>query len=273
MDLRVFSDKIRLQTYKMIKKRGFGHLGGALSIVETLSVLYGKEMKYDGKNPQWSDRDYFILSKGHGGPSYYSTLALVGYFPMEELSTLNEPNTNLPSHPDRKLIKGVDMTTGSLGQGLSVAVGLAKGLKVQGKDNNVYCVVGDGEMNEGQCWEAFMTSAHHKLNNLYVFIDDNKKQLDGYTKDIVDPISFSDKMNSFGFDTFVVDGHDVDAIDEAIQKGKSSNKPKAIILNTVKCKGIKYFEEMQSNHHIRLDEEGKKALDEAIIELEKKLGE
>jgi transketolase len=205
-NLQLFSAKIRLETCKMLAHRGFGHLGGALSIVETLSVLFGEKMNIDPKNPMWDQRDYFVLSKGHAGPSYYSTLALKGYFPTEVLYTLNENGTNLPSHPDRLKTIGVDTTTGSLGQGISLAVGIAKALKLDNKPNKVYAIVGDGECNEGQVWEAFQFAAHQKLDNLLVFIDENHKQLDGLTVDVNNPFDLRAKMEAFGFYALRVDG-------------------------------------------------------------------
>ncbi|GJM76281.1 hypothetical protein HMSSN036_84970 [Paenibacillus macerans] len=197
--LELFRDEIRLKTLKELHHLGFGHYGGSLSIVEVLAVLYGGVMKVDPQNPKWEERDYFILSKGHGGPGLYAALAAKGYFPEEVLYTLNQNGTKLPSHPDKNLTPGVDMTTGSLGQGISAAVGVALSHKLSGKDNYTYCIVGDGELNEGQCWEAFQFAAHHKLNRLFVFVDDNKKQLDGLTKDIIDPLDFAEKFSAFGF--------------------------------------------------------------------------
>jgi transketolase len=156
-----------------------------MSVVETLAVLYGAVMKIDPADPDWPERDYFVLSKGHAGPALYSTLAIKGYFPMEELSTLNQNGTRLPSHPDRLKTRGVDATTGSLGQGISIAGGMALSHKLAGRANRVFCIVGDGELNEGQCWEAFQFIAHHRLNNLTVFVDWNKLQLDGRLDEII----------------------------------------------------------------------------------------
>jgi transketolase len=268
-----YRDEIRLMTLKELNHLGFGHYGGSLSIVEALAVLYGEVMKVDPKNPNWEDRDYFILSKGHGGPSLYAALALKGYFPINVLFTLNQNGTTLPSHPDRNLTPGVDMTTGSLGQGISAAVGVALSHKLSGKDNYTYCIVGDGELNEGECWEAFQFAAHHQLHHLFVFIDDNKKQLDGPTKEIIDPLDFEEKFKAFGFYTMKVDGRSLEKIYEAIEKGKAqSSKPVAIILDTVKAQGVPYLEEKADNHHIRPNQADKEAILASIKELENRVG-
>ncbi|MDP2813998.1 MAG: transketolase [Erysipelotrichaceae bacterium] len=268
-NLSLFSAQIRLETCKMLAHRGFGHLGGALSIVETLSVLYGEKMNIDPKQPNWPGRDYFVLSKGHAGPSYYSTLALKGYFPLEVLNTLNENGTNLPSHPDRLKTIGVDATTGSLGQGISIAVGIAKALKLDNKSNKVYSIVGDGECNEGQVWEAFQFAAHQKLDNLLVFIDENHKQLDGLTVDINNPFDLRAKMEAFGFYALRVDGADEKAISEAIDDCFAHpGQALCIVLDTVKGQGVEFFEKLFDNHHIRFATESKAELDKAIVDLE-----
>lgn len=268
-----FRDEIRLKTLKELYHLGFGHYGGSLSIIEALAVLYGQVMKVDPNNPKWEDRDYFILSKGHGGPGLYATLAARGFFSEEILYTLNQNGTTLPSHPDRNLTPGVDMTTGSLGQGVSVAVGVALSHKLSNKENYTYCIVGDGELNEGQCWEAFQFAAHHKLNHLFVFIDDNKKQLDGLTKDIIDPLDFEEKFKAFGFYTMKVDGGSLEQIYKAIEKGKvQTDQPIAIVLDTTKGQGVPYLEEKVDNHHIRPSDADEKAILEAIAVLETKLG-
>lgn len=272
-NLETFRDEIRLMTLKELHQLGFGHYGGSLSIVEVLAVLYGEVMKVNPRNPKWEERDYFILSKGHGGPALYATLSLKGFFPEEILYTLNQNGTTLPSHPDRNLTPGVDMTTGSLGQGISAAVGVALSHKLSDKGNYTFSLVGDGELNEGQCWEAFQFASHHKLNQLFVFVDDNKKQLDGLTKDIIDPLDFEEKFKAFGFYTIKVDGSSLKQIYEAIEKGKAQNdKPVAIILDTVKGQGVPYLEEKENNHHIRPNQEDETAILAAITQLENKLG-
>lgn len=273
-ELERFRDNIRLNTLKELRHLGFGHYGGSLSIIEVLAVLYGEVMKVDPANPEWMDRDYFILSKGHGGPGLYATLATKKFFPEEILYTLNQNGTTLPSHPDKNLTPGVDMTTGSLGQGISVAVGVALSHKLSKKDNYTYCIVGDGELNEGQCWEAIQFAAHHKLKRLFVFVDENKKQLDGPTKEIINPFDFVAKFSAFGFHTVRVSGKSLEEIYEAIEWGKrEADRPVAIILDTVKGQGVQHLEEKVDNHHIRPSEEDEAAISTAIRELEKNLGE
>jgi len=252
--LKLLSANIRIDVLKMLEKRGYGHLGGSLSIVELLSVLYGKHMHYDPKNPKWENRDMLVLSKGHAGPGVYSTLANIGFIEKEMLYTLNEGATNLPSHPDRLKTPGIDMTTGSLGQGTSVAAGIATGFRLLGSERKVYLIVGDGELNEGQCWEAFQYIAHNKLNNCIVFIDDNKKQLDGLTKDVCNPFCIEEKMKAFGFHTQVVKGNDEVAISGAIDKCMEvKDKAVCIILDSIKGQGVSYFEEMDANHSVKFD--------------------
>ncbi len=267
-----FTIQIRIEILKMLKKRGFGHLGGSMSIVETLSVLYNDLMKIDPKNPNWDERDMLVLSKGHAGPALYSTLALKGYFDKSILQTLNNNKTTLPSHCDRLLTPGIDMTTGSLGQGISSAVGIAKGVKLDGKDNRVFCVVGDGELDEGQCYEAMMFAKHHKLDNFILFVDENKLQLDGYTKDILDQGDITTKIASFGFNTVRVDGHNEEAIKQAILNAYDvKGVPSAIVLDTVKAKGCPVFEGDTGNHHIRFSEEQNNIIDEYIAQFEEEI--
>lgn len=272
--LQRFSMQIRLETLKVLRWRGYGHLGGAMSIVELLSVLYGAEMKHDPQNPKWTERDYLVLSKGHAGPSLYATLALQGYFPLDMLYTLNEGGTSLPSHPDRLKTPGIDATTGSLGQGTSIAAGIGMGLRKLNHDNYVYLIVGDGELNEGQCWEAFQFLAHNKLNNVIVMIDENKRQLDGYTVEVLNPFDIAAKMRAFGFNTITVKGNDEQAILEGIHMQKRvQDSAVCIVLDTVKGQGVPYFEQMKANHAIKCTPEVTQALDEAIAVLEKLLEE
>lgn len=266
-ELRVFAAQIRLYTAKCIASRGFGHLGGSLSVADLLAVLYGEVMKIDSKNPDWSERDLLVCSKGHAGPAIYASLALKGYFPLDMLKTLNQPGTNLPSHCDRNKTPGVDMTTGSLGQGISIAAGMALGVKASGR--RVFGIVGDGECDEGQVWEAAAFAAHHKLDNFFVFVDLNKKQLDGYTKDILDLESIEEKFSSFGFDAVTVDGSDVAAILAAINAAaEKSGKPHAIVLDTVKGAGVPEIEQTASNHHMVVNAE---LADRVISHLEAEL--
>ncbi|MDH6367342.1 MULTISPECIES: transketolase [unclassified Breznakia] len=272
--VQLLADKTRLDVLRMLKHIGYGHVGGSLSIVEVLAVLYGKQMHYDPKNPNWSERDMFVLSKGHSGPGLYSVLANSGFFDREELLTLNAGGTNLPSHPDRLKVVGVDMTTGSLGQGISAAAGMATGLAMRKKDQYVYAIVGDGELNEGQVWEAFQYIAHHALHNLIVFIDANKKQLDGTTDEVIKQFDIAKKMEAFGFYTQTVKGSDMEAIDQAIEKAKAyEGKALCIVLDGIKGAGVPYFETLKANHSVKFtNDEINQATDDAIAKLEAKIG-
>ena len=248
-ELKDFALQIRIACLEELKSLGFGHVGGSLSVADVLAVLYGSVMKIDPKNPSWPERDKLVCSKGHAGPAVYATLALKGYFPYDMLMTLNKPGTQLPSHCDRNKTPGVDMTTGSLGQGTSLAVGLALGDKLKGRDNRVFLITGDGELNEGQVWEAAMFAAARKVNNLIWFIDDNKKQLDGPTDVILPRGDIPAKFEAFGFDTQHIPGNDVEAIYEAIERtALITDKPHAIVLDTVKGAGVKMIEETLNNH-------------------------
>ena len=255
-ELQKLALKIRMGVVEEIKARGFGHIGGSLSICDALAVLYGKEMKIDPKNPQWPERDKLVCSKGHAGPAVYSVLAVKGYFPYEEIKTLNQPGTNFPSHCDKKKTIGVDMTTGSLGQGTSLAAGMALGDRLKGRDSRVFVIVGDGESNEGQVWEAFLFAAAKQLSNYVVLLDNNKKQLDGYVKDVLNTGDLAAKMQAFGFDTQAVDGNDIEAMAQALERTKQGgDKPYAIVMDTVKGKGIPDVENTMANHSMNIDAE------------------
>lgn len=268
-ELKNFATQIRMETIKEIGELGIGHVGGSLSVADVLAVLYGSVMKVDPKNPGWEERDWLVMSKGHSGPALYAALALKGFFPKEELKTLNRPGTNLPSHCDRNKTVGVDMTTGSLGQGASSAMGIALGNRMAKKDNYTYLILGDGECNEGQVWEAALFAAHWKLNNLIAFVDYNKQQLDGYTKDICDLGNLADKFREFGWYAQDIDGHDVEQIYEAIQKAKEQKeKPSVIVLNTIKGKGWSFAEGSLNNHNMPISKE---QMAEALADLEKTL--
>ena len=253
-DLRVFAAQIRIALLEEMKARGFGHIGGSLSICDLLAVLYGKVMKYDPKNPKWADRDKLVSSKGHAGPAIYATLALKGFFPMEELKTLNRPGTNLPSHCDKNKTIGIDCTTGSLGQGTSQAVGMALGDRLKGRDCRTFLIVGDGEIDEGQCWEAAMFTAAKKVTNLVWIIDDNKKQLDGLTADILPTFDLRAKMEAFGFEAIRVPGNDVEALYDALTK-VPTDKPIAIVMDNIKGSGVKAVEETAANHSMTVPAE------------------
>lgn len=260
---------IRVATLKSLTDLGFGHYGGSMSVVETLAVLYGDVMRIDPGDPDWKGRDYFVLSKGHAGPALYSTLAIKGYFPQAELSTLNQNGTKLPSHPDRLKTRGVDATTGSLGQGISIAGGMALSHKLAGRSNRVFCIVGDGELNEGQCWEAFQFIAHHRLNNLTVFVDWNKQQLDGALDEIICAFDLHEKFTAFGFDVVTVKGDDIPGLLEAVKPVPAADaRPRLVILDSIKGQGVQYLENLGNSHHLRLTDEMKQTLNDTIAQLE-----
>ena len=254
--LQAFATRIRIAALEAIHSIGSGHVGGAMSIADVLAVLYGREMRVKADDPKWPDRDYLVVSKGHAGPAVYGTLALMGFFPYEELKTLNRGGTRLPSHCDRNKTPGVDVTTGSLGQGTSQAAGVALGNKLKGRNNRVVLIVGDGEMEEGQCWESFLFASAKKLSNLVVLIDWNKRQLDGYLDEVLPMGDFVAKMEAFGFDTVKVDGGDVEAIAAALERTRNGGeRPYAIVLDTVKGHGVDEVEAIAMNHSLPVNDE------------------
>lgn len=272
LELKQFATDIRRNILETLNQLGFGHYGGSLSIVEVLAALYGEVLDITVQNFSSKERDHFILSKGHAGPALYSTLYLKGFFDHDFLWSLNKNGTRLPSHPDRNLTPGIDMTTGSLGQGISVATGVAYAKKIQDSPYFTYTLVGDGELNEGQCWEAVQFAAHQELSHLITFVDDNKKQLDGTTAEISRTFDFVDKFVAFGWEAVRVDGSDIEAIIEAIQtfKNSSSNRPKCIVLDTIKGQGVDFLETMESNHHLRLDAALRAQLEASVHSLKHK---
>ena len=260
-----FAIDVRIQTLRQFEKRGFGHVGGSMSIVDLLSVLYCLDMKYDSQNPRMENRDWLVCSKGHAGPAIYAVLALKGFFPTDWLDTLNQPGTNLPSHCDRMKTPGIDMTTGSLGQGLSLAAGVALAQQREGRQSTTFCITGDGECQEGQIWEAALFAAQQQLDNLIVFVDQNKEQLDGPVAQINNMESFAEKFSAFHWNVLEVDGHDYRQLHEAIVKAKAhSGAPTVIIMHTIKGKGCT-FAEGKFNHHINVSVE---QAEEAIAALE-----
>jgi transketolase len=273
-ELRDECRRIRYLTMDAIGRVGIGHVGGSLSIVEALAVLYARHMNVDPRNPRMEGRDRFVLSKGHAGPALYSVLAYRGYFDPGLLSTLNQPETSLPSHCDMNRTPGVDMTAGSLGQGISCAVGIAIGARLSRDGARVYAVIGDGECQEGQVWEAAMLAAHMKLDNLTVFLDYNKLEIDGTIDQINSLEPLVDKWNAFGWIVInVVDGHDVVEIDAAIARAKQfKGKPGMIILNTIKGKGVSFAEAAGAtpttcNHNMPVSaEQWRQALEELKAE-------
>ena len=220
-----------------------GHPGGSLSATEAFTYLYFKEMNVDPKNPKWADRDRFVLSKGHTAPGLYAALAHKGFFPVEDLPTLRHIGSYLQGHPNMNETPGVDMSTGSLGQGISAAAGMALAAKYQGKTNRVYTLLGDGEIQEGQVWEACMFAAHYKLDNFCAIIDNNGLQIDGAVADVMSPYPIDEKLKAFGFEVTVVDGHDFEQLEAAFAQAKATKgKPFAIIMKTVKGKGVSFME-------------------------------
>jgi transketolase len=237
----------------MICRSGSGHIGGALSLVETIISLYWRIMKVNPKEPRWDGRDRLILSKGHAGPVLYTALAYRGYFPMQWLATLNQDGTRLPSHVDQIRTPGIDITAGSLGQGLSCALGVALAGKMDRKNHNVFCIVGDGESDEGQIWEAAMFAGHKKVDNLVAVTDYNKMQIDGTTDEIVTLEPIADKWRAFNWEVFEMDGHDWDEINNKINQAIAvKGKPSMIIAHTIKGKGNAAVEGQVGSHNIKI---------------------
>lgn len=248
-ELKSIAKSLRINIIKMLEKSQSGHPGGSLSACEILTALYFKEMNIDPKNPHWEDRDRFVLSKGHAAPVLYAALAERGYFPKEELNSLRKINSMLQGHPDMKGTPGVDMTTGSLGQGLSAASGMALAGKIDKKDYRVYALVGDGEVQEGIIWEAAMSAAHYKLDNLTVLMDHNGLQIDGKNEDVMNIEPIDEKFKSFGWHVIKIDGHNFEEIFAALEEAKNTKgKPTMIIASTVKGKGVSFMENQAGWH-------------------------
>ena len=270
-DLKKICKDIRCDIVTCIGHLGVGHIGGCLSIVELLAVLYFQEMNIDPKNPKMPGRDRLVCSKGHAGPAVYATLANRGYFDKSELMTLNKGGTHLPSHCDMNLTVGIDMTTGSLGQGFSCAVGAALGSKLSHDGATIYTIIGDGESQEGQIWEAAMFAAAKKLDNLIGFTDYNKLQIDGPVAQVNDIAPLADKWKAFGWNVIdVADGNDVCQVSDAVKKAKlnrMSGKPTMVILNTLKGCGVKWIEQLGvGNHNTNVREGQAKAAVAEIME-------
>ena len=247
--LRLTANEVRKGVIASVHAAKCGHPGGSLSIADILTYLYEQEMKVDPKNPKWEDRDRLVLSKGHVCPALYAILAEKGYFPKSELLNLRKIGSFLQGHPDLKKCPGIDFSTGSLGQGISGAVGLALGGKLSGKDYRVYAILGDGEIEEGQVWEAAMFASHKKLDNLCVIVDNNGLQIDGPISEVNSPYPIDEKFEAFGFEVKVIDGHNFDEIEEAFAWARSvKGKPAAIIAKTVKGKGVSFMENQASWH-------------------------
>lgn len=245
------ANEMRSDIVSMIAEAGSGHPGGSLSSADILTALYfGGVLEHDPARPDWDERDRFILAKGHAAPALYAVLAQAGYFPREELLTLRKLGTRLQGHPDSNLVPGVEVSTGSLGQGLSVAAGIAAGLKLDGKTQSVFALLGDGECQEGQVWEAAMFAAHRGLDNLVAIVDRNCLQIDGNTADVCDPGDLAAKFSAFGWTAVEVDGHDIPALVEALAAAKADRaaKPHALIARTVKGRGVSFMENQAGWH-------------------------
>lgn len=244
-ELKTAANEMRKDIVRMLEKAGSGHPGGSLSCIDTLTALYmGGVMNHNPQDPTWEERDRFILSKGHAAPALYAVLAHCGYFPIEELQTLRKLGSRLQGHPDSSMVPGVEVGTGSLGQGLSICCGLAAGLRLKGASQAVFTILGDGECQEGQIWEAATFAAHQKLDNLVAVIDANGLQIDGATTDVCQVGDLGDKLAAFGWDVVRVDGHDIDALIDVLASCKAdrSGQPHAVVATTVKGKGVSFME-------------------------------
>lgn len=269
-ELEIYATKIRMGIIEGTYNAKAGHPGGSLSAADVFAYLYEKEMRVNPKKPKWDDRDRLVLSKGHCAPGLYAALAYKGFFPVEDLKTLRHIDSYLQGHPNMNTVPGIDMSTGSLGQGISVAVGMAKGAKFLGKDVNVYSVLGDGEIEEGQVWEAMMFAHQYKLDNLCIIIDCNGLQIDGPCSEVMSAEPIDEKVKAFGFDVITIDGNDFDDLEKAFDAFHKSNKPFAIIMKTVKGKGVSYMENQVGWHGKAPNEE---EYNIAMAELNAKLAE
>ena len=267
-ELEKMARQVRKGIIEAVYSNQSGHPGGSLSVADILTVLYFKEMNIDEKNPNWDDRDRLVLSKGHCSPALYSCLANRGFFPVEDLKTFRNINSYLQGHPDKNKVPGVDMTTGSLGQGLSSANGMAIAGKMDGKNYRVYCILGDGEIEEGQIWEAAMAANKYKLDNLCVIVDNNNLQIDGTIEEVMSSYPIDEKFRSFGFEIIKIDGHDITEIIKAFDVAKNvKGKPTCIIAKTIKGKGISFMENQVGWHGKAPNEE---QYIQALQELEEK---
>lgn len=265
-ELKIIAKQVRRNIIEEIYTAKSGHPGGSLSCSDILTVLYFQEMNINPQEPQKKDRDRFVLSKGHAAPALYAVLAERGFFPREELKTLRKFESRLQGHPDMKNLPGVDMTTGSLGQGISAACGMAMASKLNKQSNRVYCLLGDGEIQEGEVWEASMTAAHYKLDNLCIIVDNNNLQIDGEISKVMSPYPIQEKFESFGFATFEVDGNSIESLLQVFERAKLvKDKPVAIIAKTTKGKGISFMEN-QAGWHGKAPNEAE--YNQAILELQ-----
>ena len=269
--LAVTACKVRMGIIESTHAAKCGHPGGSMSAADLFTYLYFKEMNVDPANPKWEDRDRFVLSKGHTAPGLYAALALRGFFPVEDLLTLRKVGSYLQGHPNMNSVPGVDMSTGSLGQGISTACGMALAAKVKGKANRVYTLLGDGEIQEGQVWEACMFASHYKLDNLCVIIDNNGLQIDGDVAKVMSPYPIVDKLEAFGFHTQAIDGHDFEAIEAALEAARTvKGRPFAIVMKTVKGKGVSFMENQAGWHGVAPNDQ---QYEQAMNELKAQLSE
>ena len=263
--------KVRMNAIRGVHAAKAGHPGGSLSAADMFTYLYFKEMNIDPANPKWEDRDRFVLSKGHPAPGLYATLALRGFFPVDDMDTLRQIGSHLQGHPNMNETPGVDMSTGSLGQGISAAAGMALGAKYQKKDCRVYTLLGDGEIQEGQVWEACMFASHYNLDNLCVIVDNNGLQIDGKVADVMSPYPIPEKLAAFGFEVMEIDGHDFDQIEAAFEKAKATKgKPFGIVMKTIKGKDVSFMEN-NAGWHGKAPNDDEYA--QAMSELQAKLAE
>jgi len=261
--LQETAKKLRIAIVKTLHKSQSGHTGGSLSAIDLITTLYFHKMRHNPADPAWDGRDRFILSKGHAAPSLYVALAEAGYFPAEDLMMLRRLGSHLQGHPDSKSTPGVEVPTGSLGQGLSMGVGMALGLRADGKENRVYALLGDGELQEGQVWEAAMAGAHYRLDNLCAMVDANALQIDGEVAKVMNVAPIADKFRAFGWHALEIDGHDIAAIIDALDAAETvKGQPTVIVARTVKGKGVSFFENKASYHGVPpSDEELPRALE------------
>ena len=272
-ELEILAARIRKTILAEMAGTGMGHIGGSMSMADVLAVLYGGVMRINPADPQWNERDRMVVSKGHCGPALYAALAERGFFPQSWIPTVNQPGTRLPSHCDKNRVPGVDMTTGSLGQGMSTALGLAWGLRYQRNNAQVYLILGDGECDEGQAWAGALFASTQKLDNVIAFIDRNEKQLDGYTKDICDVGDLRAKFADFGWYAQEVDGHNMEAMCDAVENAKArTGQPSMIVLHTIKGKDCPFAEGVFYNHHMTMSaeqiEQAQQFLDQKIMRLQ-----
>ncbi len=268
-ELEIMADKLRLHVVKMTHAAKSGHPGGSLSAAELMSVLYFSKMRHDPSNPDWEDRDRFVLSKGHVAPVLYAALAEAGYFPIDDLMTLRKIGSKLQGHPVRGKVPGVEMSTGSLGQGLSMACGIALAGKMDGKDYKTYCLLGDGELQSGQNWEAAMFARQYGLSNLIAIVDRNRLQITGNTEEVISLDPLPEKWRAFGWNVIVANGHKVRQVIDALDKAsRSTRNPTMIILNTVKGNGVSFMENQVGFHGKACNDE---ELAKAVAELEERI--